>query len=612
MTASSRDALARAFAAFSGGNLVEAARLCDAVLAREPRDGRALELAAAIALMQGNGGLALDRAQGAVACRPSSATAYQTRGQVLRSQGRAEEAERDFLKATQIDGGFADAHASLGALRVVRGDFAGARPHLERAVASQPRAAEWRYNLAICDVAQERLEAAHSQLRQALQARPGWPEALAALGAVLVRLERGPEALAALKAALALDPSMPQAWNNAGVALLAQGRAREAAESFRRWAELAPGEADPLWHLGNALRSAGDPRGAQAAYREALAIRPDSAPALQNLGNLLREAGRNDEALAMLERAVAVSGSAESHFSLSLALLAAGQLERGWREYAWRLGSPPEPEPTLREALRSNGRAVLQGEQGLGDQLFFLRWAPEWSRSNVRLQWDGDARVAPFAASVSVAALDESQPCAARVFVGDLPRLASPGSAAHPPPVALEASASEVEAARSALQSAGAGPYVAVAWRAGLPAGGVDEKLSKNVPLAGLADVLARWPGTIVCVQRDPHPGELELLRSRSGRPVLDASSFNGELRRMAGLLCAVDAYAGVSSTNVHIAAGVGLAAHILVPYPPEWRYAGGDESPWFPGYALHREDPSTGWTGAFEQLGAALAAARP
>jgi Flp pilus assembly protein TadD len=612
VTASSRDALARAFAAFSGGNLGEAARLCEAVLARDPRDGRALELAAAIALLQGNPGLALDRAHAAVSCRPSSPTAYQTRGQVLRSQGRAGEAERDFLKATQLDAGFADAHASLGAARVVRGDFAGARPHLERAVASQPRAAEWRYNLALCDVAEEKPEAAHLQLREALQARPGWPEALVALGGVLVRLDRVQEAVVALQGALAINPAMRQGWNNLGVAQLAQGKPNEAVESFRRWAALAPGEAAALWHLGNALRGAGDRRGAEAAYREALAREPGCAPALQNLGNLLREAGRHGEAVAALERAVALADVAETHFALSLALLAAGKLERGWREYGWRLGARPEPESVLRDAIHAQGEALLQGEQGLGDQLFFLRWAPQWSQANVRLHWAGDERMAEFAAAASVAPRGPSQPGAVGVFLGDLPRLAPPGSAAHPPPIALKAPASAVEEARVALRSAGPGPYVAVAWRAGLPASGVDERLTKNAPLGDFADALARWPGTIACVQRAPQPGELDMLRSRSGRPVLDASSFNGDLARMAGLLAAVDVYAGVSSTNVHIAAGLGLPAHILVTHPPEWRYGNGAESPWFPGYALHREDPSEGWAGALAALGAALAAVRP
>jgi hypothetical protein len=89
---------------------------------------------------------------------------------------------------------------------------------------------------------------------------------------------------------------------------------------------------------------------------------------------------------------------------------------------------------------------------------------------------------------------------------------------------------------------------------------------------------------------------------------VHDAAEYNDDLARLAGLAAALDLYAGVSSTNVHIGAGVGLPAHIVVPFPPDWRYAGtGGESPWFPGYALHREDPRDGWGAALEGLARAL-----
>jgi hypothetical protein len=55
-----------------------------------------------------------------------------------------------------------------------------------------------------------------------------------------------------------------------------------------------------------------------------------------------------------------------------------------------------------------------------------------------------------------------------------------------------------------------------------------------------------------------------------------------------------LDEYVGVSNTNMHLRAGLGLSARILVPYPPEWRWmAEGDLSPWFPGFSVFRESPS-------------------
>ena len=81
----------------------------------------------------------------------------------------------------------------------------------------------------------------------------------------------------------------------------------------------------------------------------------------------------------------------------------------------------------------------------------------------------------------------------------------------------------------------------------------------------------------------------------------------------MAGLLASLDLYVGVSSTNVHIAAGLGTPASILVPQPPEWRYGqAGATTPWFPGFRVYREHARDGWDGALASLAADLASGLP
>jgi hypothetical protein len=52
-----------------------------------------------------------------------------------------------------------------------------------------------------------------------------------------------------------------------------------------------------------------------------------------------------------------------------------------------------------------------------------------------------------------------------------------------------------------------------------------------------------------------------------------------------------------VSNTNVHLLAGIGRGARVLVPYPPEWRWVREGSSPWFAGCTVYREPQSRGWT---------------
>jgi hypothetical protein len=78
----------------------------------------------------------------------------------------------------------------------------------------------------------------------------------------------------------------------------------------------------------------------------------------------------------------------------------------------------------------------------------------------------------------------------------------------------------------------------------------------------------------------------------------------------MLALLALIDDYIGVSNTNMHLRAGVGKTARVLVPCPAEWRWmAKGNRSPWFPGFSIYRQENNGDWSNALAQLAADLGA---
>jgi hypothetical protein len=73
------------------------------------------------------------------------------------------------------------------------------------------------------------------------------------------------------------------------------------------------------------------------------------------------------------------------------------------------------------------------------------------------------------------------------------------------------------------------------------------------------------------------------------------------------------DEYVSISNTNVHLRAGLGKGGRVLVPYPPEWRWAGdGDVSPWFTGFTAYRQATDLNWDRPFERLAADLERTTP
>ena len=566
---------------FANGRLARSRELCDELLGRVPDHPEGLHLLALLELSNGNAAAALGPIERALRKDRRDAKKHQTRGLILRAHARRAEAAGAFQEALRLSPEFPEAHASLALTQMEEGEFGEAAREFERALHLRPDVYPWRLNLGLCR--------SHS--------------------------DDAPGAADAFQRAVQLNDRLPEGHNNLGTALLATGRLAEAESSFRRCIALAPQHSHAWTNLGNVLRRSGRPRDAEEAYRRATECQPPVAVAWVNLGNALKDADRVDEAMACFARAMTISPeSPEAHLSRAIACLLAGDLDRGWAEYRWRFGSPAEPglRERVEEAIRARRTIEIRGEQGLGDALFFLRWAPLLRGAGATLAFRGDARLVPLLERSGVfdRCVGEESACDGAVDLpsGDLPWVARGIGTPHPPALPLKASAAHQEAARGLLEAAGPPPYIGVAWGAGLASGGSAEHLHKMVPVEALGSALRHVPGTIVSLQRGADAAELAALSRLVARPVLDAGDLNADLDAILGLLTLLDDYAGVSSTNIHMLAGLGRPARILVPAPPEWRYGrAGSASPWFTGFELYRQDREREWAGAMKALASDL-----
>jgi hypothetical protein len=164
--------------------------------------------------------------------------------------------------------------------------------------------------------------------------------------------------------------------------------------------------------------------------------------------------------------------------------------------------------------------------------------------------------------------------------------------------------------ARERLAALGPPPYLGVTWRAGTDLRrsrefGVEQRiLFKEIPPALLGRALQGWPGTMVSLQRAPLANELDAIRSAARAQVHDLSAANEDLREVLAVLAALDQYVAVSNTNVHLLAGLGRTARILVPSPPEWRWMRSEGgSPWFPGFSVYRQPANRDWSEPLRRL---------
>lgn len=432
-----------------------------------------------------------------------------------------------------------------------------------------------------------RIDEAEAGYREVLEREPGHAVATHYLG--LAAWQRGDIATAErmMRESIAAHATVPDFHNNLGLLLRDTGRVDEAIACFRRAIEVDPGWFEAHNNRGLALESAGRFEEAVDAYRAALAAQPGYAAARQNLAR---------------------------------ALLTLGRASEGWREYRWRLlaqglaaAAPDANAAPLARALAGR-RFELAAEQGLGDVLFFLRFAPRLVERGAALAFRGDRRLHGMLRRTGLFALgvfsDVDPPTGLeRISIGDLPWLLEANDAARfPPPLPLSPLEDRVTRAREKLSALGPAPWIALTWRSGVASVGPARTQVKEIGVEELARALHGIRATWIGVQRLPRDGEYARLATALGAPVDDSSAANDDLEEMLALLAAVDRYVGVSNTNTHLRASLAQGLHVLVANPVEWRWGLDESSPWFPGARLYRQRPDGDWSAALARLRADLA----
>jgi tetratricopeptide (TPR) repeat protein len=431
-------------------------------------------------------------------------------------------------------------------------------------------------------------------------------------------------AIAHFDAVLAAEPGNAFAIHFKGYALCQLGRFEEGVPLLERALGMQPRNADFHGNLGIIHYALGDLPAAIKALERALELAPGMAEAHSNLAMALRDSGDPARALTAARRAIELNpGLPGARLNLAMILLALGRFAQAWPAYVWR----PHPAANLRDLgiaatlphatqlpdFAADPWITLHGEQGIGDVLFFLRYAGALRARGAKIRFWGDARLAPmllrsrvvdeaFSGSGPARTADPSR----LAWCGDLPALLHLESE-FPAPLRLLPDPVRVEAMRARLAVLGPGPYVALTWRAGLARRG-KAVLAKAIDPHALGAGLRGIGATFVSLQRDPLAGEGQALEAALGAKLADLSVMNTDLDDMLALLGVVDEYVGVSNTNTHLRAALGLGARVLLPWPAEWRWLReGDSSPWFPGFSLYRATRDGDWGPALARLKARL-----
>lgn len=612
------------------GRLDEAEAVYQKALMGEPDNAEALHGLGVLMVQWGQPEQAIPLLSKSLASRPDYPLAYNHLGCAYQSLGRNDEALKAYEQAVQCDPAFAEGWNNLAITLAGTGRLAEAEAKLRHAIRLWPEYAKAYDNLGMLLQQQGRLSEALQAFEQSIKLDGGTPESVENFKNALMlagdaesfvdRFERElGEAVAQYQQTVSEHPQVAEAHNNLGNALKEQRRYEEAIGHYKLAVALRPDYTAPLNNWGVALQEMERPAEAIPYYEAALAINPDDAQVRSNLAAAMMELGRIDEALDHLEASVYLNADyQEARYNLALALLNLGRLEEGWRHYLYRgsLKQRQNAEAFLERHLPADlhgKRILLTRNQGIGDELFFLRFAAQLKARGAWVAYRAADKIAPLAGRLpfldQVVGRHETPQDLDYLFsIGDLPLALGvhdlaqvPASVTLAPPADAVA---QVETRLAPLLALGA-PLIGVTWRAGADKSDPETSKSrlpyKEYPLDALAGVLRDVPGTVLVVQRHPKAGEVEAFAAALGRPVFDFTDLNDDLDQMLALMARLDEYVGVSNTNTHLRAAVGRASRVLVPTNIlDWRWMNtGERSPWFPDCRIYRQTPEGSWMGA-------------
>jgi TPR repeat/Glycosyltransferase family 9 (heptosyltransferase)/Tetratricopeptide repeat len=406
---------------------------------------------------------------------------------------------------------------------------------------------------------------------------------------------------------LEVEPALASVHNNLGIALKKQGRLDEAIGCYERALALKPDY--PLAHhnLGIALLEHDRLEEAERCLRTAVRLRPDYAEACTHLGIVLLKLGNIPEAVALCELALRLRPDyPEGHRNLGMLRLILGDFERGWPEYDWRWActdtDPPFVRPPWWDGSPLGGRTILLfAEQGLGDTLQFVRFAPLVSRRGGRVRLLCSPALVEILAGCEgveeVIPINRPIPaCDIHVPLLSLPGIFRTTLATVPADVPyVRVSAERRQSWQQRL--AGLSAFkIGIAWQ-GNPK--YPEDRHRSIALREFAP-LASVPGVeLISLQKGVGTEQLQHVTF----PVKDLCSGLG-LAETAAVIQNLDLVITIDSVIAHLAGALAAQAWVALARLPDIRWMlHRDDSPWYPTIRLFRQSQAGGWQAVFAQM---------
>ena len=209
------------------------------------------------------------------------------------------------------------------------------------------------------------------------------PQILRLLGAVEYELKNYLKSFEYLNKSIEINPNESETYSNRGMVNAKLNNTEQAIEDYEKAAKLDSKNPNPLFNLGHLFKEQGNLDKSIDYFNKSLLIDNKNHKTLHNRAVVKSLQNKYHEAINDFDEAIKVkSDYADAYFYKSIIQLQKGDYINGWRNYEWRwniknFSSPIRDfkKPCWDGKQSLNNKSILiHGEQGLGDQIQFIRF----------------------------------------------------------------------------------------------------------------------------------------------------------------------------------------------------------------------------------------------
>ncbi len=306
-----------------------------------------------------------DEALGAVGrwaeAHPASAEPHLTRGRLLEARGDRAGARQAVVRALDLDPNHRLGLRALAGFEDEAGNLATAEALYRRVIDANPHDVDARFRLGQVLLRQGRDEEALGALAEAERWGAGDPSVRFRLGMLLLQADRPEDAEAVFRAAFEAHQGDPRARYLLGVSQLAQEKHEEALATLGAIPAGAPEYTDALVRRAIALTGLGRKAEARALLEDRIRGYPDDEEVLLALAGLLEDAGDYRAAVDLLEEYVARRPTDQARMYFTLGVL--HDKLKDWARSAEYMKQSLERDPDDPHALNYLG--YTYAEQGI-------------------------------------------------------------------------------------------------------------------------------------------------------------------------------------------------------------------------------------------------------